>query len=469
MSKKLKSHNLQAKKGFSLVEAVLASALLALLVTAFMGAVIFGRENTAVAGARARAALLAEEGLEAVRNIGDAGFTNLTDGSHGLTISGNKWIFSGTTDAVDAFTRHILISSSGSSRKYVTSTVTWQQTPSRSGEVNLVTLATNWLKGAAGGCLNPYQKTNLNLSGAQDGLKIQVQDNYAYIVRNDSTPDFLVIDVTDTSNPNIVGSLTLSGIPSNIVVSGNYAYVSTSDDSSELQVIDVSNPASPSLAGSFNAAGTANANGIYINGSSIYLVRDSSTDDEFLIINVSTPTSPTLTGSLDLGDKGYEVFVSGNNAAIASGHNSQELQIVDISSPGSPSLVGSYNISGNTDALTVSGSGNYIFLGQGNNFNIFNISTPSSPTLSGIFDTTGSVLDIALNLGGSTSVYIGTDVANKEFQVIDVSTPSAPTRLCFLDITGNTPLNGIAYSESKDTAFTASSKDDSEFVTIAPQ
>ena len=39
---------------------------------------------------RARAATLADEGLEAVRNIRDANFSNLTDGTFGLTTTGNQ-------------------------------------------------------------------------------------------------------------------------------------------------------------------------------------------------------------------------------------------------------------------------------------------------------------------------------------------------------------------------------------------
>src|SRR3990167_512120 len=79
------------QKGFSTIEVLLASTILVLIVTAFMGAYIYGSESTALAGQRVRAVFLAEEGLEASRNIRDENFSNLTDGTKGLSISGNQW------------------------------------------------------------------------------------------------------------------------------------------------------------------------------------------------------------------------------------------------------------------------------------------------------------------------------------------------------------------------------------------
>src|SRR3989339_1628826 len=109
-SKKLKSHKLQAQQGFSLVEVILSTAVFVLLVTALVGAYLYGQESTALAGNRARATMLAEEGLEAARNIRDANFSNLSDGTHGLVISGNQWTLSGSSDVTDIFTRSISIS-----------------------------------------------------------------------------------------------------------------------------------------------------------------------------------------------------------------------------------------------------------------------------------------------------------------------------------------------------------------------
>lgn len=133
------------QNGFSTIEILLASSILILIVAVLMGAFIYGSESTALAGQRARATFLAEEGLEAARNIRDASFSNLSDGTTGLAISGNQWIFSGTSDTTDDFyTRQITISAAGTDRKQVASTVTWQQNNQRTGSVSLTTYLTKW-------------------------------------------------------------------------------------------------------------------------------------------------------------------------------------------------------------------------------------------------------------------------------------------------------------------------------------
>lgn len=80
--------------GFSPVEVLLAATVLGLLVTALIGSIIYGRTSTATAGERVRAIELAEEGLEAARNIGDAAFANLVGGT--TTNVGNTAIGAGS-------------------------------------------------------------------------------------------------------------------------------------------------------------------------------------------------------------------------------------------------------------------------------------------------------------------------------------------------------------------------------------
>ena len=132
------------KSGFSLVEVLLSVSVFGLIVTALVGGLIYGQQSTALSGARARAAILADEGLEAVRNIRDENYANLTDGTFGLAISGNQWNFSGASDTTDVFTRTIAIYAVDANRKMVTSAVTWQQNPQRSGLAQTVTYLTNW-------------------------------------------------------------------------------------------------------------------------------------------------------------------------------------------------------------------------------------------------------------------------------------------------------------------------------------
>lgn len=461
------------QKGFSLLEVILAGAIFVLVISAFAGVLIYGQESTNLAGKRARAVFLAEEGLEAIRNIRDNNFNNLVNGIYGLSTSGNQWSFLGSQDIADIFTRAEIISTIDADRKLITSNIAWQQNLQRTGNIVLETYLTNWQRTVSmiGNWATPVLESIINLSGNNDGHKIQVVGNYAYLVRGDGAPDFVVIDVSVPASPVLVGSLSLAGAPLNIFVSGDYAYIASDRNDEELQIIDISNPASPGVVGTYNAPGNANGLGIYVVGTTAYLTRANSADNEFFIINVTTPATPSLIGSLNLGASAYEVAVSGNYAYIASGSNSQELQVVDISLSSAPFLSGpGLNLSSNTDAITIALSSGMVFMGQGNTLYAVNVSNPILPVYLDALSVTGTLNDIALNLGNSnTYLFVATSDTANEFKVINVATPAALVIFGQLNTVGNNALLGAAYDTILDRAFMASVSDGQEFVVIAPQ
>lgn len=135
------------KKAFSTVEAMLALATFSLIITSLVGGLIYSREATAISGTRNRANFLAEEGLEAVRNMRDADFSLLTDGNHGLQVTGNQWSFNGSSELIDNFfTRQIQVSSVDTDKKQIISQIIYQQNGQRTGLVTLTTYLSNWAK-----------------------------------------------------------------------------------------------------------------------------------------------------------------------------------------------------------------------------------------------------------------------------------------------------------------------------------
>lgn len=196
---------LSSSKGFSLVEVILSSAVFVLLVTALVGAYLYGQESTALAGNRARAVMLAEEGLEAVRNIRDPAFANLADGTFGLTTTGNQWNLSGSSDVTDIFTRQIIISSVDTKRKSVTTNVTWQQNPQRTGTVSLMTRFTNWIRtvGQADGLV-------VNTAGASLGAGNK--ELQGITLENTGEIDIVIDRITVTwNNGNLIEEIKIDG------------------------------------------------------------------------------------------------------------------------------------------------------------------------------------------------------------------------------------------------------------------
>ncbi|NMB48110.1 hypothetical protein GYA13_01530, partial [Candidatus Kuenenbacteria bacterium] len=335
--------------GFSVAEAVIATAFFAIVATSLISAVVYFNRLSVASGARTRAVFLAEEGLEAVRNLRDNNFSNLTDATHGLAKTGDQWAFSGASDTIDGFTRQLNIASLDSDTKKIISQVAWRER-GVDYSVSLIGHLTNWQKivKTIGDWSSTTLEASLDLPSTNDGRKIQVIGDYAYVVRADGTPDFIIIDISDPANPFLAGSLSLVGAPTNIFVSGGYAYVSSDDNNGELKIINVANPAAPALVGVYDAPGAGDGNGIYIVGTNAYLVgTNSPANPDFLILNVSDPANPTLIGSLKTGQVFYEVVVSGNYAYISTGDKNAELRVANISNLNLPTLAGNLNLPGN--------------------------------------------------------------------------------------------------------------------------
>lgn len=131
-------------RGFSIVEILIASAIFLLTTTIFISSLISAKFGFDYSTRENRAVLLAEEGLEAVRNIKDAGFENLIDGTYGISNSGSVFDLSDSPDISDIFTRSLTISTIAENQKRVDAFVSWADKISSSNSVTMSTYFTNW-------------------------------------------------------------------------------------------------------------------------------------------------------------------------------------------------------------------------------------------------------------------------------------------------------------------------------------
>jgi len=455
-------------QGFTLVEALLSVALLSLIFTAVSGAFIYGLQGQAWGGQRARAVFLAEEGLSATQNIRDAGYVNLVDGTYGLSTLGSQWSFSGSSDNTGTgtvFSRQVTISTVDAATKNVSSTITWSPTPYKTNSVTLVTYLTNWLTNTVGGSWTSLAQAGvLDLSGNQNGLKVQVAGDFAYVIRNGGSTDFLVVNITDPVAPILVGSLNSGTTLTNIAVSGNYAYVTSTSNSQEMLIIDLNNPLLPIVVGTYNASGNANAQGVAVSGDTVYLVRVSSGDAEFETINVTNKALPVTLGTLNLIDTGNEVAISGNYAYVVSSSNTHELEIINITVPAIPTLAGFYDFAGSTtNAVTVVAYGDKIYLGNSNSLYIFQDTVHTTATLLGSVPLAGLVNDLVFD--GSNLIFAATSNSTADFRVVDISVPASPAIISSVDLTG-TEAFGVAYDPTLDQCVVASEANVAEFIMV---
>lgn len=475
-------------RGFSLLEVLLAVSVFAILVTGLAGGLIFGQEATATAGLRARAIMLAEEGLEAARNIRDASYANLTSGTHGILISSNQWGFSGTSDVTDSFfTRQIVVSSVDINRKTLTSTVTWQQSPSRTGTVVLTTQMTNWpgtKKGLAPILFGTLDLTVANSGNANtDTISIASSGDYVYLGRSTNpSNEFFTINVSNPALPTVSGQLSLGGDPNDIAVSGNYVYIASSDNSSELTVVDISNPAAPAIAANFDLtaenSGNANNDGLAVvmgKTNYVYLTRSTSSGKEFYVFDISTPTTPSLVGSADLNGDLNEVVQSGNYAYGVSSDNTQEFQVINVTTVSSPTLAASLDLNeGDTaaDGMSIAIGTNMVYLGRAGStgspeFYIISVATPTSPSITSSLDVGTHILkSMDFSATNNLVFFANKEPTSDDYDSIDVNIPVTPTLLTSLNLNGEP--NKLVYESGSDKVYVASGSDIEELQVIAP-
>lgn len=212
------------RKGFSLAEVLIAGAVLLIFITTFSSTIIQVKNQLTNSFNRERAISLADEGLEAARNIRDNNFFSLNDGVYGLTNSNNQFNFAGTNDTTDIFNRTVNITTLGNNQKRIDVTVEWQDIFSPDNSVTLSTYLTNWRAPLSIGLT--IDKVVINHGGTKVASDFLPYDLSTQVL--DSTVDPPVLQ-------NIDIPINFSPATMNLV-SGTYTFTTTSDPDYDLSL-----------------------------------------------------------------------------------------------------------------------------------------------------------------------------------------------------------------------------------------
>ena len=470
---------------FSVIEVMLAAALFVIISTGVILALIGGVQANRSGSEQTVATQFAVAGLEAVRSIKNRDFALLTNTSGpGVARDVNGvWVWNASNNIMENYSRAITISSvnrDGSGNivasggvvdadtKKVTSTVTWTAGVGRNNSVILSDYLTNWRKSINGNWAVITQEGTLDLTGNSDGWRVDVSGNYAYIIRNATTANFYVVDISNPTLPIILGTLNLAGTPKDVHVLGNYAYVASTDNNSELQIVNVTAPAAPTLAGVYNATGNDDGNSVAVFGTTVLLGRVSTAAQEVMAINVATTASPTLLSGVALSGTANSISVLGNYAYVASSDTAAEISIVNISNLSTLSLTGTVNATGNNAGTAVKSFGTTLLLGRnGGTVQVYSLATPALPSLVGTYAGSGggNVSDMSLNTDNST-LFLATTSSTAEFQTVNLASLTSPVLLGSVNLTSS--LYGVAYTADFDRAILASAENTAELIIMKP-
>lgn len=98
------------KKGFLLLEIIVAIAILGILATTVLSSVSFLIRRLRTANDDVRAGVYLQNGVEATYHILARNLSAYPDGSYHLALSGGRWVLAAGPETIDKYTREIIIS-----------------------------------------------------------------------------------------------------------------------------------------------------------------------------------------------------------------------------------------------------------------------------------------------------------------------------------------------------------------------
>lgn len=269
---------------------------------------------------------------------------------------------------------------------------------------------------------------------------VSADGNYVYVPSEDGDR-LTVVDVTDPSNPTVVGSVTgtdLDGASSAAVsADGTYVYV-TAFAGNRLTVVDVTDPTAPSVTGSVQDNTNLNQprrGAVSADGNYVYVACLAG--DSLTVVNVQTPASPSVEGQvIDAtnlnGANDVAVSADGNYVYVAA-RLAARLTVVDVQTPATPSVVGNVNDATNLAqawAVATSADGDFVYVAarNANRLTVVDVQTPATPAVVGnVNDATNleKVGGVRVSADGKY-VYVSSGEGSL-VSVVDVQTPTSPS------------------------------------------
>lgn len=476
MYKKLKN-----KKGFSIVEVLLAMAVFAVITVGILYMSIDTIQRDTKISVNQEALLYAQEGLEVVRNIGDRNFLSLASGDHGLELDSGEWNFIVAPEVVDEYydrTVHVedvyrdesgnIDEEAGTffdpDIKKITTQIEWLEGGILPKSVELSTYVTNW-KGDdfirttctewEAGTHNssqsfpidgpPVDNCEIRLAEMEiaseffssanvgkHGNDVVVDGNYAYLAVNSTWSGVSVINISNPASPSESDDAFVGGKGRYVFKQDDWLYMGIQSWIFGLAIVDVSNPNSINwetgwFIGSYGNKPTADDNDNLFIGSDW---------DWFsmLIYDVTNKSFPLLTEIEDFTDDIHVIELYGDYAFVGIDDDSNGFHVADISNISEVDKITSLDVGEEVNAIVRQGTVLYVGTEDASDsLHIIDISDPEDPTEITSFDIGGEIEDIVID---ENYLYAALNVTNSGLAAVNISNPASPSLVYNLDIQG---------------------------------
>lgn len=428
---------LRSRPGSLLLEAIIAIGVFALFLGGIGLSLILGERSTILSGDRTRAAFLAEQQLEAVRQMRSVNFASVTTGDHGLTLTESGWSWSGTLVKNNGYTSWVTVTSKGPDWLEVASRVMWDFGNTRSGSVLMTTQLTNWKKVATVGDWTAMTRiAETTVAGTPEFQNIVVNGTFAYITSTQASggQGLYIFDISNPASPvRVASAFNLGASAYGITAVDDRLYIATDDTTKEVRVYDISDPANltvSDLVNSFDLPGSGQARSIAVYGNNVFVGSlFDPPNHEFTAVLMSETGSMTLQSSLSVSGSVLGVALQDGYAYLATSYNVGEFQVVDIFdsenivfAPGT-----GIDMPDVQDGYAIATTGTSALIGRVNGSTIEELTlydiglspVPSPPPGPWSLETGGDVRSIA-TVFGSRYAFIGGSMSSNQIRVLDM-------------------------------------------------
>lgn len=472
---------LQTEQGSLLLEAIVAIGVFAIFLGGIGLTLVLGERSTLAAGDRTRAAFLAEQQLEGVRQMRTTNFSSLTSGTHGMMLTDTGWSFSGASTVQNGYLSSVLISPHETDWVDVTANVQWNFGQTRSGSVTIGTVLTNWRKVVTvGNWAAMSQLAKLTIGGTPEYQKIAIAGNYAYVTGSRTLGSkgagLYIFDISSPASPvRVAPSFDLDAAAYGIAVNGDRLFLATDDPAKEIQVYDITSPATlatDNLINSLDLPGSGKARSIAVYGSNVFVgTLDDPPNKQFYAVLMSETGPMRVRGSLTMSGSVQGISLHDGYAYAATSYNPGELQVVNIIDPAHIAFApgGGVDMTDAQDGNAVATFGTSALLGRLNGstideltlYSIADAPVPSPPPGPWTLEIGGDVNAIAPTFG-STYAFIGGSADQRQVQVLDMIKFTLAQAPVVKTLNTKATIRGLFYDWQKDRLYGVSA--DSLFV-----
>jgi hypothetical protein len=253
---------------------------------------------------------------------------------------------------------------------------------------------------------------------------------------------FIATDISDPSNPQLLGTCQGESYGGSMAVYGDYVYFSTGWKT-EISVIDVTDPESPVARGKIDLGDSVFVSAFSIDGDRLYAQGRRGVGRLFFVYSLSNPLEPALIGELAVGDgeASNGISIAGNLAYSALGWNG--VRVVDVSNPQTPSPRSLFpvtveGVNRSTNGLYA--SGNFLYVAGSRGVVVYDVADIESPTQLGTVLTAeiqridGSTDGIAALTWGDAALHV---IRMSNEAPIHSGSPPSPTMTDAVFATGD--------------------------------